>query len=256
MLIVIRILICILITEKQYSFYYWGLRSQDWTKQHSPSAALTCARSVSRWPYFGGSASPGPPQKRIRTTSLRSRPTKRQVVSVGSRSRPGSGPIYGALYQRLLIKNQPGKSILRPSYGAKKFRPDCLHVPSPSSNQATKQKLYCTNCLFIYFPAELGPEAPSNGSGSNTHCRTHLKLAPETDVEAFLWPCPGIGQENSNSKWRPSKSAVINEPSTAQMKINRPQFLHGLAQTLLSNRLSTRYVPEVWPEFVGATKWP
>jgi hypothetical protein len=43
-----------------------------------------------------------------------------------------------------------------------------------------------------HFPPKLGPKTRSNGSRSKKWCRTHLKLAPETNYKAMSWPFPGL----------------------------------------------------------------
>ncbi len=54
--------------------------------------------------------------------------------------------------------------------------------------------------LFRSFPGRTWPRDPFQRVRLKKWCRTHLKLAPETDYKVISWPFPGLGQKKLKSK--------------------------------------------------------
>ena len=69
------------------------------------------------------------------------------------------------------------RSHLFIAHGRRDSHADLRVLPSLSLGN----RIYNLYLVFGRFSAELGPETRSNGSGSKKWCRTHPKLAPETN---------------------------------------------------------------------------
>ncbi len=94
--------------------------------------------------------------------------------------------------------------------------------------------------LFRIFPGQTWPRDPLQGVRLEKWCRTHLKLAPETNSKAMSWQFPGLGQKTEIQNDGMTASNNEDPPTTAvATPSNRKPFMWAAAVEHLKQHMKT-----------------
>jgi hypothetical protein len=112
---------------------------------------------------------------------------------------PSRGPYFciNALYRMPRIPGAPEKA--RDPGPPRPIQAHCCRAWPGGNIDLVSIKPRCTNynfsLVFRTFPGQTWPRDPCQRVRLDKLCRTHLKLAPETNSKAMSWPLPGLGKK-------------------------------------------------------------